>query len=800
MLDNEKNNLPDNENTSGLSAPATDNHLQQVLEKRLAEINARKEEGTQAMGGNPGPGLADPTVVPQDELATGTDKPANNVVVENAGDAGASENTSAAASDSPASPQGTVNAALPPIESSVVNQADEVSGFEGDLTSSQDIAPDEPMSETISDAVEPNASESTTEAPAQATAESPNTDENPAAPEMSTAGIIPKQEQTAAQQTLASNPDEANAAEANQEHPDEAHSDDYIPEIDYSTLPVPELKKQLIKAYKTSDPRKNARQIFEMYRQYELRLAAEKHEALDKFIADGGDSEDFEFHSSPENQEIEKGFQQFRDNRNRELKKEEEQKEKNLNRKNELLEQLRNLVDAAETKNSADKLKAIQSEWKAIGAVPTSDSQQLWNSYHALLDKFYNNRSIFFELKELDRKKNLQQKMQLVERAESLLQNPSINASLQELRHLHEEWKNIGPVPNESRDAIWERFIQASEKIHERKKEYLNVRKAQEQENLQRKLNVLEVIAPYQTFNSDRINDWRDKTDEIQKIKEQWDSIGLVPKENADEVNKRFWSSYKAFYQHKNAFFKQLDEQKMQNLRHKTELCEQAEALKDSTDWDETKERLIQLQKKWKTIGRVPDKYSDKIWNRFRAACNEFFDRKQNQQSLKEAEQERAASEKIAYYDKLASRLSHSATTIGSLEEFNTLLTEWRSFDEAGGRANPKLEERFFDLLQKYLDTVPDLSYERKNDLIFQLQLDRLRQHPDASHKLYQKEQNIRKEISSLENDISTLKTNIEFFARSKNAEKLREEYQQRIEEANTRMNILKKQLRVIRS
>ncbi|PSR57157.1 DUF349 domain-containing protein [Adhaeribacter arboris] len=616
---------------------------------------------------------------------------------------------------------------------------------------------------------------------------------------MSTAGIVPEQEAPAVNPEK-TDPEITNLVLEDTEHPDEAHSDDYIPEIDYSTLPAPELKKQLLKAYKTSDPRKNARQIFEMYRQYELRVAAEKHDALEKFVSEGGDAEDFAFHPGPENQEIERGFQQFRENRNRELKNEEEQKEKNLKRKNELLEQLRALVESAETKNSADKLKAIQSEWKAIGAVPTSDAQQLWNSFHALLDKFYNNRSIFFELKELDRKKNLQQKIQLCERAEGLLTNPSINASLQELRHLHEEWKNIGPVPNESRDAIWERFIQASERIHERKKEYLTVRKSQEQENLQRKLNVLEIVAPYQNFNSDRINDWRDKTDEIQKIKEQWDSIGLVPKENADDVNRRFWSSYKAFYQHKNAFFKQLDEQKMQNLRHKTELCEQAEALKNSTDWDETKERLIQLQKKWKTIGRVPDKYSDKIWNRFRAACNEFFDRKQNQQQQKEAELERAASEKTAYYDKLASRLSTPTPTVGSLEEFNQLLSDWRSFDEAGQRPNGKLEERFFDLLQKYLDTVPDLSYERKNELAFQLQLDRLRNHPDASHKLYQKEQNIRKEISTLENDISTLRTNIEFFARSKNAEKLRQEYQQRIEDATSRMNVLKNQLRAIRS
>jgi hypothetical protein len=791
MLDNNKNIPVGNDNINPAAHPEEDSP-QQILDKRLAEISARKQDTN-----NPEPatgGLADEPAPHQLNL------PGTPV-------SGIEESTPASDSISVEDVPGTAAAITPEpetgfpfgvIESKVTNQTEEVSGLEADLTSENDVSPTEPLSETISDAVEspqPSASSDSSDAGANDSAVEPEPAED-----LSTAGIIPEQTPDEPQ-VLPANP-EAGSPEVTAvlDHPDEDHPDDYIPETDYSIMTLPELRNQLLRAYKTSDPRKNARQIFEMYRQFELRLANERQEALNRFIADGGEAEGFSFHSGPENQEIERGFQQFRENRNRELRNEEEQKDRNLKRKNELLEQLRALVEAAETKNSADKLKAIQSEWKALGAVPASDAQQLWNSYHALLDKFYNNRSIFFELKELDRKKNLQQKLQLCERAESLLQNPSINASLQELRHLHEEWKNIGPVPNESRDIIWERFIQASEKVHERKKEYLNGRKAQEQENLQKKLMVLEVIAPYQTFNSDRINDWRDKTDEIQKIKDQWDKIGLVPKENADEVNKRFWSSYKAFYQHKNAFFKQLDEQKMQNLRHKTELCEQAEALKDSTDWDATKERLIQLQKKWKTIGRVPDKYSDKIWNRFRAACNEFFDRKQNQQQQKEADLERAASEKSAFYDTIATRLSTAPNTAGSIEEFNSILTEWRSFDDQGNRPNPKLEERFFDLLQKYLDTIPEMGYEEKSDLLFKLQLDRLRNHPDAGHKLYQKEQNIRKEISTLENDISTLRTNIEFFARSKNAEKLRTEYQARIDDANTRMATLKRQLKALRS
>jgi hypothetical protein len=567
-------------------------------------------------------------------------------------------------------------------------------------------------------------------------------------------------------------------------------------ETDYSTLSASDLEKQISTLLKTEN-RKNHKQVMALYRAYEVKMAAEKNEALNKFVAEGGTADDFEYRVSPERSALEKGMQQLRESRVRDQRQEEEQKQKNLVRKQELIGQLRDLVESAETKNSGDRLKAIQEEWKATGPVPQTEAKELWNSYHALLDKFYNNRSIYFELKELDRKRNLNAKQQLIERAEALQNNESINASLQELRHLHEEWKNLGPVPNEQRDSIWERFIQASEKVHDRKKEFMAGRREVELQNLDRKTELLKRLEQFHEYNTDRINDWRDKTDEIQKVKEEWDAIGLVPKENADTVNKQFWGVYKAFFHHKNQFFKALDEQKMQNLKLKTELCEQAEELKNSTDWDDTKEKLIQLQKKWKTIGRVPDKYSDKIWERFRAACNEFFDRRQAEADNKTAEIEKLSTEKTAYLDELSEHLSHHQS--GTLEELYQMVDKWKSYDAGNQRLNLRAEEKFYALMEKYLDTVPELSYDQKNSILFKLQLNKLKGAPDASSKLHQKEQSIRKEITQLENDIRTLKTNIEFFAKSKNAEKLREEYQVRTDEAHKRIALLQQQLKEMR-
>ncbi len=584
--------------------------------------------------------------------------------------------------------------------------------------------------------------------------------------------------------------------------PVEHHEEEEIEEedtTDYSQLSLEELRQQLSKVLKSTDARKRHKAINEIHRQYDLKFQAEKAEALERFKQEGGTEEDFDYHAPAEHQDLEKLLAAYRDARHQERQQTEEQRQRNLERKRELLNRLRELVESAETKNSNDELKKLQSEWKAIGQVPAGEAQTLWDSYHALLDIFYNNRSIFFELKELDRKRNLDAKLQLIERAEALQHEPSINKALQELRHLHEEWKNIGPVPNDQRDVIWDRFIQASERVHEHRRAYQEERKTLEMANLTTKRALLERLQTFQSFNTDRINEWRDKTDEIQKLKEEWDAAGLVPKEYAEEINKTFWSNYKAFFQHKNQFFKGLDEQKMQNLRLKTELCEEAERLKDSNDWNTTKEKLIQLQKRWKTIGRVPDKYSDKIWQRFRSACNEFFDRKQAHEQQKGAELEKLSSEKMELCDRISEKLAQPNAT-GSIAEYEDFLAQWRALDQNNRRSSPKVEEKFVTLLEHYLERVPELSYEDRTEMLVKLQVDRLKHSPDAAHKLQQREQTVRREIAQLQNDIQTLKTNIEFFSRSKNAEMLREEYEGRIADAQKRIDVLNRQLRAFRS
>ncbi|GAA4427272.1 hypothetical protein GCM10023188_10160 [Pontibacter saemangeumensis] len=583
-----------------------------------------------------------------------------------------------------------------------------------------------------------------------------------------------------------------------QQHHEDEEEEEVEEVVDYSQLSLEELRQHLSIALKGPDAAKRNRTIVEMHRHYDQKFMAERMEALDRFKQEGGTEDDFAYHTSKEHQDLEKLLTAYRDARHQQRQSVEEQRQRSLERKQQLLAQLRQLVESAETKSSSEEVKKLQAEWKSIGPVPAGEAQALWDSYHALLDIFYNNRSMFFEMKELDRKRNLDAKTQLVERAEALKDEQSINKALQELRHLHEEWKNIGPVPNEQRDPIWERFIQASEKVHERRRAYHDERNQREMENLTKKRALLERLQAFTDFNTERINEWRDKTDEIQKLKEEWDAAGLVPKEYAEEVNKSFWGNYKAFFQHKNHFFKTLDEQKMQNLRLKTELCEEAESLKDSNDWNTTKEKLIQLQKKWKTIGRVPDKHSDKIWQRFRSACNEFFDRKQANEQTRSAEIEKLSAEKVELCDTIAEQLA-DPTAVGSLEDFNAFAAKWRELDKSNKRSSPKAEEKFIALMGKYIERVPSLSLGQREELLVKLQVERMKHSPDAGHKLQQREQSIRREITHLQNDIQTLRTNIEFFARSKNADKLRQEYEGRIADAQKRIDQLNHQMQAFR-
>jgi hypothetical protein len=575
---------------------------------------------------------------------------------------------------------------------------------------------------------------------------------------------------------------------------------------DFTELDLPAQASYLVSLLRSPNARANRKQIQDLTRQYEANVGLARTAAREKFAAGGEGAEAFAFQQPEGQQELNKALQEFRENRVKDAKAEDASRGDNLTKKKALLDQLRALVDAAETKDSSAKLKALQAEWKATGAVPQSDSQSIWDTYHGLLDIYYSKQGQFLQMKDLDRRRNLEAKEALIKRAEALANAPGINKALDELTKLHEDWKNIGPVPNDQREPLWQRFIAASDVLHQRRKEFVDQRSTQEKANLVVKQTLLERVLPFATFDTDRVNLWRSKTDELQEIKTEWEAAGLVPRAQADALNKQYWAAYKAFFNRKNDFFKSLDNEKSANVKAKQALIDQAEEAQNNPDHDAARQVVIRVQKEWKEVGRVPDKLADKLWHRFRAACDAVFERPKQEARQREEKVQQSSAEQIARLDAIAAQVNAlTADAPGSLEGFREILAGWATefdgSDEQPGRGtSDRSEEQLLALLGKYLDHVPGLSYADRTELLFQTEVARLKARPHAQQQLARKEMALRKEINELENDAATLQTNLDFFARSKNASQLREEYQGRIAEGQKRIDALKKQLKTIRS
>lgn len=549
-----------------------------------------------------------------------------------------------------------------------------------------------------------------------------------------------------------------------------------------------------------NDHRKTEAVLREIKSRYDELLDKERQEALKKFVDEGGAVDDFSFRGSELDNTFDANYKLLRDRRAEFARTQEEQKNQNFEKKNHLLEELRALVDGEDNKHSFEKFKEIQQRWKAIGAVPMAQVRPLWASYHALVDRFYDNRNIYFELKELDRKKNLAAKTELCVRAEKLADVTKIGEAIRELNELHEEYKHIGPVSREDQEPLWERFKKASDAVYARRDEYIGKLQQEFTNNLALKQQVIAEIAEFTTFQSDRIKEWNQKTTQIMALQKKWEAIGAVPRAKTKDINKQFWSAFKIFFSNKSGFFKKLDESRQQNLALKKELVAQAEAIKDNTtDWEKTANTLKALQVKWKEIGPVPDKVRESVFQEFKAACDHFFGQRRATLDAADKEQQENLAKKEAICSELERMVNEKTGTLGQLKEMQ------RSFHAIGfvpRTAMNGIKNRFNTATEKLMTSLSEVSQEEKDKAMLEIQLENMKTDPDASHKLHVREQTLRKQITKAENDLATLKNNLEFFARSKgkNAEDLRADVNQKIEAAAAELAKLKSQLKVLRS
>ena len=525
-------------------------------------------------------------------------------------------------------------------------------------------------------------------------------------------------------------------------------------------------------------------------------VTKERAAALQQFLAEGGTEDDFSYRAQDLDKEFTLLFNDFRNQLNSQRKEAERQKEKNLLAKTDLLNKLRLLVDGEETTLSMAAVKSIQDAWKTIGPVPIAQSKNLWASFNALMDRFYDNRSIYFELKELDRKKNLESKLELCEKAEALHSLSDLKEAIRQLNELHDEFKHLGPVPREEQEKVWQRFKGASDIIYDRRKEFFEGQKEVVKKNLTEKEALIAVLAGFGEYKADRIKDWNTKTKEILEIQKSWEKVGAIPKESGKEINKAFWAAFKQFFHNKNLFFKELDEIRAANLKKAEELIKQAEELMENTNWQNTANQLVKLQQEWKVLGPTPEKNRDALYKRFKEACDKFFENRRNTNKDANSEFDANLTKKQA----LIATITSLADSGDSLDEaqLSSLVAEFNALGFVPRKNIKEIQAKFKDAVDAYLEKLGAKGGNRE-DFLFRLNLNRLQADPNSVKTLNKKEHGIRKQITDLENSITLWRNNLDFFAASKTADKLREQFDVKIQKAEEEIDKLKKKLTILK-
>ena len=452
----------------------------------------------------------------------------------------------------------------------------------------------------------------------------------------------------------------------------------------------------------------------QFYRQYHQELEAEKKAAQEAAEAAGEVLENW----MPSFDELEQEFREllnvYKQRRAELLKQVEEEQAQNLHRKENILAQMKEMADAetADVMDNLKKMRELQAEWKTIGPVPAPKAQEIWKSYQQHQERFYDLVKINIELRDLDFKKNLEMKTLLCEAAEKLQENPNIVEASRALQQLHDEWAEIGPVARELREDLWNRFKQASSIINKKHQAYFDELHAKENENLVKKQALIQQLKAIDLTTIKSNKQWDEAAEKIQAIQQEWRTIGFAPKKQNQAVYEEYRELCDAFFKAKTAFYKGMRDELSDNLKKKRALIAEADALKESTDWKETTDKLIELQKQWKAIGPVARKYSDDLWKMFTAACDTFFEAKRvatkearQQIAQKRAEAKERWSKKI---DQMSDRQKLVKMYENLVQEIKTAENNILFFTGKSQNAN-----KLVDDMRKKIDTLK----EQLNDL-----------------------------------------------------------------------------------
>jgi len=529
------------------------------------------------------------------------------------------------------------------------------------------------------------------------------------------------------------------------------------------------------------------------FRRYRANIEAQKA----AFTETGGNLEEFKAEPDPYELDLRNLLKQYQDIRSEHNRRIDETKEANLQKKYEIIEEIKALINNKESINKTfHDFRDLQNRWREIGLVPQVKLKDLWDTYHHHVENFYDFIKINKELRDLDLKKNLETKMEICEKSEELLVEPSIIKAFNILQKYHEQWREVGPVPRDKKDELWERFKAATSIINKKHQDYFEDRKSDQKKNLDAKIALCEKVEEIAGGEIDAHRDWDERSKELIELQKVWRTIGFAPKKDNNRIYERFRIASDKFFDRKREFYNQNKEEQQNNLQLKIDLCVQAEALKDSTDWKKTADEFINIQKAWKEIGPVPRKFSDVIWKRFRSACDYFFENKAKHFSSIDGEQ----ADNLRMKRELLEEVKQFALSGDDSADLDKLKEFQRRFTDIGHvpfRDKDAIQNEFRDVINRHFDTLR-IDEKRRNLMKFKNKVANNTSSGKGQNKNRFEREKYMTKLKQMETDLALLDNNIGFFANTKNASALIDDVNQKIASTKEKIEFLKEKIRIM--
>lgn len=542
--------------------------------------------------------------------------------------------------------------------------------------------------------------------------------------------------------------------------------------IDYSSLTKLELIQKFKQILSEGQITYLRNEIENIKTNFYKKNKAENEEFRKKFIEKGGDLEKYVQEPDKVEEEFKQLYKDYRERRNELTKTIDEQKTNNLKTKQEIIGAIKELINKPELlQHTIEDFHYLQDKWKKTGLIPQNEMKTLYDSYHFTIQEFYDWLKLNKEARDLDFRRNQESKIELCEKAESLIIEKDVRKAFGELQILHERWREIGPVAPDKKDEIWQRLHEATIQIHKNHQEYFLKKKDELEGNLNAKTILCEKAEEIASKVYKRFKEWENATNDFIELQQVWKTIGMVPKSENTKIFKRFKDASDSFFAAKKEFYGLIMEEENNNLQIKTDICIKAESLKDSTDWKKTTDELIKLQKEWKNIGPVPRRVSDKMWNRFRVACNDFFEKRTTHFSTIDG----LLDENLKKKEQLIESIAQYQFTENSEEDLNIIKQFQKDWVEIGHVPENKrisIQEQYRKAISNAFNSLK-VDDKKKENIKFKMRIEDIMQQQNAQDKLHYERETLVKKLNQIEAELKTSENNIGFFSKSKNSESL---------------------------